>query len=381
MNNSTMIRYILLLILLLEIDVTVYGETKRPLLYETKHKFDHKGQNLKGNVFSVVTKKVKHRQEFGQDRVIGEFTIDSIVFDENSRIACHYYNGCGKYLTKFEKYLYDDNDVIKINGEVHDYDRIIEITNDTIRYNRIFDNKGRLTQESTFKVRQPISQVNFTYTTSGYIVTYYPSLEADAETYEVNNSVVKFYSYSISNKKYPDQTLYLNKNEQEAKIVLYPKMFLSNKPYGTKSYSYNTNGDVIKEEMVYLSNNRKNTTTYTYKYDDQGNWISRTCKNGDGIEWLKREIIYMTPEEIIQYNKLEKQNRINFEENLLKKAKNYALRFNNEMTPKYINELIKWKRDVSALNKKIIPVENALNFQVKDDLYSFTFSDGSKSIV
>lgn len=57
MNNSTMIRYILLLILLLEIDVTVYGETKRPLLYETKHKFDHKGQNLKGNVFSVVTKR------------------------------------------------------------------------------------------------------------------------------------------------------------------------------------------------------------------------------------------------------------------------------------------------------------------------------------
>lgn len=119
MGGNTIIRFLFVITMIIGTFNLGYGEDEHPLLKETEHKFDRLGLDLKGDVFSVVTKKVNHRQEFGQDKITGEFTTDSIVFDQNGRIISRYYNpeigydGRSKYLRNREKYIYSGNDVLK----------------------------------------------------------------------------------------------------------------------------------------------------------------------------------------------------------------------------------------------------------------------------
>lgn len=153
---------------------------------------------------------------------------------------------------------------------------------------------------------------------------------------------------------------------------------LGTSPYATKYYSYNAYGDVVKEELVWSSDGRREIKTYSYEYDEHGNWISKMSKNGNEIEWQRREIIYKTPEEIILHFQQAAQDKLKFEDDLQAKGRKYAKLFNSERKPKYIEALTEWRGCVSALNKLPISVDNAQRFQVINDLYSFTFSDGSE---
>lgn len=384
MGNNTIIRFLFVITLIIGTFNLGYGEDEHPLLKETEHKFDRLGLDLKGDVFSVVTKKVNHRQEFGQDKITGEFTTDSIVFDQNGRIISRYYNpgignkGGSKYLRNREKYIYNGNDVLKINGEIHQYDKLVETDIDSIRYKREFDNQGRLMQETTYINEKPTTQIKFQYIPEGYVVKYYPSLESDATIYALKNGVVKITAISSGGKIYPYDTYYLNSNEKIIRNIKYPRLFLGRQPYGTKYYSYNTYGDLIKEELMWSSNGRRDTKTYSYEYDKQGNWISKKSKDGNEIEWLRREIIYKSPEEIISHFQQEAQDKLQFEDVLQEKGRKYTSLFNSEMRPKYIYALTNWRGVVSAWNRQPVDVENALLFQINEDTYSFKFSDGSE---
>lgn len=383
MGHNIIIRFLFVITLIAGTFNIGYGEDKNPLLKETEHKFDRLGLGLKGNVFSIVTKYVKHRQEFGQDKITGEFTTDSIVFDQEGRIVSHYYNpeidnGWGKYLRTSEKYIYRGNDVLKINGEISLYDRIVGTDRDSVLFKREFDNQGRLIQETTYIDDRPTTQIKFQYIPGGYEVKYYPSLESEATIYALKNGVVKITASSIGGKIYPYDTYYLDKNEKIIRNIKYPRLTLGRQPYGTKYYSYNTFGDLIKEEMVWSSGGRKDVKTYSYEYDNQGNWISKMSKDGNEIEWQRREIIYKTPDEIILHNQQEINNKLQFEENLQRKARDYAHMFNSEQKLKRIDGLTDWHACVSAWNKVPIRVDSILRYQVNGDKYSFTFSDGSE---
>lgn len=309
MGNNTIIRFLFVITLIIGTYNLGYGEDEHPLLKETEHKFDRLGLDLKGNVFSVVTKKVNHRQEFGQDKITGEFTTDSIVFDQNGRIISRYYNpeigdeGGSKYLRNREKYIYSGNDVLRINGEIHQYIEIVETDKDSTRYKREFDNQGRLIRETTYINEKPTIQIKFQYIPGGYEVKYYPSLQSDATTYTLKNGVVKITATSVSEKEYPLDTYFLNKNEKIIKNIKYPRLMLGTSPYATKYYSYNSHGDVVKEELVWSSNGRRDNKTYSYEYDTQGNWISKMSKNGNEIEWLRRVIVYKDADEILLFLK------------------------------------------------------------------------------
>lgn len=383
MGNNTIIKLLFVITLIIGTFNMGYGEDEHPLLKETEHKFDRLGLDLKGDVFSVVTKKVNHRQEFGQDKITGEFTTDSIVFDQNGRIIFHYYNpefekDGGEYLRNREKYVYNGNDVLKINGDINNYYQTGETGRDSIRYQRKFDNQGRLIQETTFVNGESSSQVNFQYITGGYEVKYYPTLQSDATIYAKKNGVVKITATSVGKKIYPYDTYYLDKNEKIIKNIKYPRLMLGTSPYATKYYSYNSHGDVVKEELVWSSNGRRDNKTYSYEYDTQGNWISKMSKNGNEIEWLRREIVYKSPEEIILHFQQKAQEKLQFEEDLKAKGRKYTVLFNNEMRPKYIDALTNWHDIVSAWNKKPIDVENAMLFHINGDTYSFKFSDSSE---
>lgn len=384
MGNNTIIRSLFVITLIIGTINLGYSEDEHPLLKETEHKFDRLGLDLKGDVFSVVTKKVNHRQEFGQDKITGEFTTDSIVFDQNGRIISRYYNpeigdeGGSKYLRNREKYIYSGNDVLRINGEIHQYIEIVETDKDSIRYKREFDNQGRLMQETTYINEKPTTQIKFQYIPGGYEVKYYPSLQSDATTYTLKSGVVKITATSMGGKEYPFDTYFLTKEEKLLRNIKYPRLVLSTHPYATCYYSYNAYGDVIKEELVWSSGGRKETKTYSYEYDEHGNWISKMCKDGTDIEWQRREIIYKTPEEIILHFQQAAQDKLKFEDDLQAKGRKYTKLFNSEMKPKYIEALTEWRGCVSAWNRLPISVDNALRFQVINDLYSFTFSDGSE---
>lgn len=249
---------------------------------------------------------------------------------------------------------------------------------DSVLFKREFDNQGRLIQETTYIDDRPTTQIKFQYIPGGYEVKYYPSLESEATIYALKKGVVKITASSIGGKIYPYDTYYLDKNEKIIRNIKYPRLTLGRQPYGTKYYSYNTYGDLIKEEMVWSSGGRKDVKTYSYEYDNQGNWISKMSKDGNEIEWQRREIIYKTPDEIILHNQQEINNKLQFEENLQRKARDYAHMFNSEQKLKRIDGLTDWHACVSAWNKVPIRVDSILRYQVNGDKYSFTFSDGSE---
>lgn len=60
MGHNIIIRFLFVITLIAGTFNIGYGEDKNPLLKETEHKFDRLGLGLKGNVFSIVTKYVKH---------------------------------------------------------------------------------------------------------------------------------------------------------------------------------------------------------------------------------------------------------------------------------------------------------------------------------
>ncbi len=349
MGNNTIIRFLFVITLIIGTFNLGYGKDEHPLLKETEHKFDRLGLDLKGDVFSVVTKKVKHRQEFGQDKIIGKITTDSIVFDQNGRIVSRYYNpeigddGRGKYLRNREKYIYSGNDVLKINGEIRQYIEIVDTDKDSIRYKREFDNQGRLIQETAYINEKPTTQIKFQYIPGGYEVKYYRSLQSDATTYTLKNGVVKITATSVGGKKYPFDTYFFNKNEKLVRNIKYPRLVLGTSPYATEYYSYNAYGDVVKEELVWSSGGRKDIKTYSYEYDKRGNWISKMSKNGNEIEWLRRVIIYKNPDEIIHFFKEKADREKALHDSIVASAKEKLLDKTNQLktlAKQYIEEQI-----------------------------------------
>lgn len=337
MGNNTIIRFLFVITLIIGTFNLGYGEDEHPFLKETEHKFDRLGLDLKGDVFYVVTKEVKHRQEFGQDKITDEFTTDSIVFDQNGRIVSRYYNpeigndGMGRYLRNREKYIYSGNDVLKINGEIRQYIEIVEIERDSIRYKREFDNQGRLIQETTYKNEKPTTQIKFQYIPGGYEVIYYPSLQSDATTYASKNGVVKVTAISVGGKKYPFDTYSLNSDEKIIKNIKYPRLMLGTSPYATKYYSYNAYGDVVKEELVWSSDGRREIKTYSYEYDEHGNWISKVSKNGNEIEWQRRVIVYKGADEILLFFKEKAEREKSQHDSIVASAKEKLLDNTNQL--------------------------------------------------
>lgn len=251
------------------------------LLKETQDKFDKKGLNLNGNIFSISTQKVYYKKMFGEKIPALYYTTDSIMFDEQGRITEFFKN------TQFEinyssveieglnfdlrrLYKYEGNDIIVINQHWGSYDEEW-CPSDTIIYKRELDEKGRLARETVYEEGEPISQISFTYTPTGYKVEYYPRLWADAEVYELKNhtmSVKHYFGGEIS--KY---------NAKEKPILYSTNVYNPLK----HRWEYNECGDITKDEHG----------EYSYEYDENGNWVTKKWESG----WYVRKIIYKTPEE------------------------------------------------------------------------------------
>lgn len=261
---------------------------KPVLLKETQDKFDKEGMNLSGNIFSITTQKVYFKKMFGEEIPDFYYTTDSIMFDEQGRITelfknTQFENNWSRFEIEGLKfnlrrlYKYEGNDILVINQH-RCYSDIDEwCPSDTIIYKRELDEKGRLTRETVYKDGNPISQISFTYTPTGYKVEYYPKLSADADTYELNNHTMSVKTpFTQELRKY---------NEKEKPLLYSGHVYI---PF-EKRWEYNKYGDITKD----------GDGEYSYEYDDNGNWVSKKWKNG----WYVRKIIYKTLEERKEYQK------------------------------------------------------------------------------
>lgn len=261
---------------------------KPVLLKETQDKFDKEGMNLSGNIFSITTQKVYFKKMFGEEIPDLYYTTDSIMFDEQGRITelfknTQFENNWSRFEIEGLKfnlrrlYKYEGNDILVINQH-RCYSDVEEwCPSDTIIYKRELDEKGRLARETVYKDGNPISQISFTYTPTGYKVEYYPKLSADADTYELNNHTMSVKTpFTQELRKY---------NEKEKPLLYSGHVYI---PF-EKRWEYNKYGDITKD----------GDGEYSYEYDDNGNWVSKKWKNG----WYVRKIIYKTSEERKEYQK------------------------------------------------------------------------------
>ena len=83
----------------------------------------------------------------------------------------------------------------------------------------------------------------------------------------------------------------LNKQHQLVSNQVYDK---DNNLVSTTTKKYNAKGDCVKlQAETKLPKKQKNVATYEYKYDAQGNWISKmTFINGEPRQIIERTFTY-----------------------------------------------------------------------------------------
>lgn len=245
------------------------------LLKNTENKFNQDGLNLKGDVFSVVTQEVSTKKEFGEIIPTSYYTTDSIFFDSEGRIIEKYINSNNR-----ELYEYDGDDIFVIKQSL---ERDKWVLCDSIKYQRLRDDKGRLVQETVYKNGEPISRISFNFTPTGYKVEYFPNISGSAEKYELKNNTI------IQKTIFGPETF---KFDNDEKIIRYTGSAM--KVNRINIWEYNENGDLVLEhKKADAPWPGMGKTTYAYEYDDSGNWVTKKWDN----KWYVRKIIYKTPEE------------------------------------------------------------------------------------
>lgn len=246
------------------------------LLKNTENKFNQDGLNLKGDVFSVITQKVSTKKEFGEIIPTEYYTTDSIVFDSEGRIIEKYINSNNR-----EFYEYDGDDIFVIK-QILQFDEWVLC--DSIKYQRLRDDKGRLVQETVYKNGEPTSRISFNFTPTGYKIEYFPSISGKAQEYELkNNSIINKNLFGLETFKF----------DNDEKIIRYTGSSVMN-VNRINIWEYNENGDLVLEhKKADAPWPGMGKTTYTYEYDDSGNWVTKKWDNN----WYVRKIIYKTPEE------------------------------------------------------------------------------------
>lgn len=307
-----------------------------------ENEFTQKGKELKGNVFSVVRKRVTPHNE--------KELLDSIIFSKEGNILKVYRNPS---IFSIEKgmflYTITPDSVIK-KGRIMWSDDIvmIEIVRDS--NNRIKEYKKYKKDGSLF------SKIIFNYTADGYDGEYWPYHE-NKITFSLKGNVLTFKQSGLSGK------YVLNKNNKPIKLT-WTNSFWG---FGPKDeyWKYDNHGNVLEDP--------ENIGKIEYQYDSVGNWISKKQYKADGrVHSLEiREITYMNPVEWENYEKeqIEAQNLLNQE--ILNKASEKTSEFIVYKLEDFLYDLDRNQ----SLQRSGLEIKN---FDIKSDLYAFTFPDGTR---
>ena len=131
--------------------------------------------------------------------------------------------------------------------------------------------EGQILKEETYRANELESAVTYTYNKQGDPV--------EMRYYDAQNNLLQI----VKNK--------LNKQHQLVSNQVYDK---DNNLVSTTTKKYNAKGDCVKlQAETKLPKKQKNIATYEYKYDAQGNWISKTTFiNGEPRQIIERTFTY-----------------------------------------------------------------------------------------
>ena len=131
--------------------------------------------------------------------------------------------------------------------------------------------EGQILKEETYRANELESAVTYTYNKQGDPV--------EMRYYDAQNNLLQI----VKNK--------LNKQHQLVSNQVYDK---DNNLVSTTTKKYNAKGDCVKlQAETKLPKKQKNVATYEYKYDAQGNWISKTTFiNGEPRQIIERTFTY-----------------------------------------------------------------------------------------
>lgn len=311
------------------------------------------------SVYSIKTIYQDFKYEFGE-LVIGDYSVkDSVICNEE-----------GKVLVEYRPQVTSENDgrgAIRKWGKRYECDYfpdsiILNAVTGDIRKEMGFkkrlitrDSKGRIVDvlDPYFKTRY-----KFTYTNGGYTGEYWEGTsDRDLTKFSRNGNTLTIDVYMDKN------TMTLRPDNR---VISRTRKFI----FGTStwSYKYNSHGDMVSD----------GTDDYMYEYDSYGNWVSRKKVNkrdGKIHSWLKREIIYVTPEERNAIN----ADRENFKKKRDDRVRSLAGQSARESIAEYY--MGPWlDRVVKSVmsGRKDMQCDTIRSFSVKDDIYSFEFSDGVK---
>lgn len=230
-------------------------------------------------------------------------------------------------------YTYTPSSSVKLNlnGSVKSITQLenklsSDSTNKIIRNStKIFDNNGKIIELLKFKNHKLFSRINYYYSDSGNIsysqetnadgslylqIKYFydedgyieskvfdrsqqksyniDRQKADVEYEEYYSNLFTKIQYKCDYKGYKLEETYLKDNEELTRKLTYKydykynlvelKIYNSNGQVDKRiKYRYNKYNDIL-ESKTYISNRLALTSTFTYNYDDNENWISRTEK-------------------------------------------------------------------------------------------------------
>ena len=328
---------------------SIYADNRDPL-WETQYEFNKKEYNLKGPVYSVSIKTLKPIIKLGEVVKTVTNTTDSLIFDEKGNIYKRFKKGAEiTYSIEPDTVKYS---ILTQSG----LPSVMSVT-----YKR--DLSNNITEVRRYNNDNLYSRRVFQYTPTGFRSIYYH--DEKEETYVKNGN---------SFKKSDDLRSTSGKFNKEGQVISMKidAILVESSTY----YTYNQHGDIIR-----INDNAKLTNTIIqndvgirleYVYDDHGNWIEKhRYKNGKLEDvYEKRDIIYKTPEEIINERKKENERIRLFEDELRKKGEELANAF-MEKKRQFIKECL-----IASADNQTSASTPIANFSVTDDCYSFDLSNG-----
>lgn len=338
--------------------------------YQVENEFNRKGYNLKGNVLSVKETEVQGEMKFGEEVISGEKLKSTIYFDSNGRLY-------KKTDPETTLYRWNGSNLIVISGA------------DTLRIEYVFNNNNELIEQNIGR-HEVVSKRKYKTIPGGYELTYYPEPYSKGEIFRfVNNKVPEKTTFGQATNTY----------NLEGEIINYTYI-LKNEPgrkdsKETKDYIYNSNGDLERiVEKSWINGLAKppyvTVTKWVYDYDDHGNWITKRKYKKQGNEelkpashsWAKREITYLSPEEIDSYYKNELTSRVNRRDSLIEARQKEIKKLYEDRLKEKIEQGIYLFADRNrpyygshVAEFRCQPINKASKYE---DKYSFVFPDGTE---
>lgn len=335
---------------------------KRNPLWNVQNQFSKEGYGLKGPVYSVTRTRKIPIVELGQVVRTAEKLLDSLVFDETGHITKKY-DFVGKTNVITYEYCTDSIVEYSVQGQYGKPELYATV------YKR--DTSGRIIEVKSYEDGKLKARRVFEYTPTGYASKYYYGNKEVAYVKKGNE-------FADTGGSLPESGKLDNKGRVVSKTETLPSVFKA-----TTYYTYNQNGDLVKEGSNAKLGNKVTGTLkkketgkrYEYVYDKHGNWTEkRTYIDGElQNDYEVREIIYKSPEEILAEKEAELEKNRLFEEELQKKGEEFASKFVEDKKRRFKESLV-YRAD--NFLKYSVPVKG---FSVAYDEYSFEFSNGTKA--